>query len=152
MYKCGQRCAVWGALVRRCVEEGALLWVRGGEDVWTKVRCGGGGRMGVEGRKFVGAGAGVRRCVEEGVLLWVRKLVDARAGVRRCGEEGALFGVRWCEDVWRKVRWCGGAVVVRGRLRYAVGGRKYVQKVAHIRIYWGAGAREQVRNNIFTIM
>ena len=94
----------------------------------------------------------LRWCGGAGVEMCGGRCAVWGALVRRCVEEGALFGVRWCEDVWRKVRWCGGAVVVRGRLRYAVGGRKYVQKVAHIRIYWGAGAREQVRNNIFTIM
>ena len=70
------------AKVRRCVEEGAqrrvsgggyglalvwvvagegvLRWVRGGEDVWRKVRCGGRGRMGVEGRKYAHTWAKVR--------------------------------------------------------------------------------------------
>ena len=51
--------------------------------------------MGVEGRKFVGAGAGVRRCVEEVALVWGR----------------------WCGDVWRKVRClgCAGAKMCGGR-------------------------------------
>ena len=59
------------------------------------MRCGGGVRMGVEGRKFVGAGAKVRRCVDEGVLLWVRG----------------------CGDVWRKVRGggCAGVEMCGGR-------------------------------------
>ncbi len=37
-------------------------------------------------------------------------------------------------------------------MRMGMGVRKSVQTVAHIRIYWDAGAGEQVRNNIFTIM
>ena len=37
-------------------------------------------------------------------------------------------------------------------MRMGMGVRKSVQTVAHIRIYWGAGAGAQGRNNIFTIM
>ena len=86
--------------------------------------------MGVGGHKFVCAGAKVRRCGEDGALRW-----------------GRAYGYGWGKFVsaWTKVR-CGG----RGRM--GVGVRKYVQKVAHIRIYWGAGAGAQGRNNIFTIM
>lgn len=80
----------------RCVEEGALLWGRGCGDVWRKVRCGGRGRMGVEGRKFVGAWTMVRcgACGRMGVEG--RKYAQTWAGVRRCVEEVVLLWVRWC--------------------------------------------------------
>ena len=46
----------------------------------------------------------------------------------------------------------GAGVRCGGGMRMGMGVRKYVQTVAHIRIYWGAGAGAQGRNNIFTIM
>ena len=53
---CGGSCAGVGALVWRCVEEGALFGVRWCEDVWRKVRwCGGAGV--VRGRLRYAAGA-----------------------------------------------------------------------------------------------
>ena len=122
--------------------------------MWTKVRCGGGVRMGVEGRKFVGAGAGVRRCGEEGVLRRARAYGCGRAQirsnvgagaemcgercategalVRRCVEEGALRWVRGCGDVWRKVRSGGG-------VRMGVVGRKFVRVGAKVRCGGVAG-------------
>ena len=72
----------------RCVEEGVLLWVRGGEDVWRKVRCGGGVRMGVEGRTCVGAGTKVR-CL-------------GCAGAKMCGGRCAAVGA--CVWVWKGAR------------------------------------------------
>ena len=80
---CGGKCAAEGVLVRRCVEEGALLWVRWCGDVWRKVRCGGRGRMGVEGRKFVGAGRG---CAAEGACVWVWEGANTLKRGRRCGD------------------------------------------------------------------
>ena len=53
--------------------------------------------------------------------------------------------VQRCDVVGARGR-CGGG------MRMGMGVRKYVQTVAHIRIYWGAGAVVQGRNNIFTIM
>ena len=57
---CGGRCAVWGALVRRCVEEGALrrgagVWVWKGASTLNRGR--GSGAMGVYVGEWVGANA-----------------------------------------------------------------------------------------------
>ena len=66
-----------GAGVRRCVEEGVLLWVR----------------------KLVDARAGVRRCGEEGVLRWERAYGCGRAKVRRRGGGGAKMCGGRCDAV-----------------------------------------------------
>ena len=66
-----------GAKVRRCVEEGVLLWVR----------------------KLVDARAGVRRCGEEGVLRWERAYGCGRAKVRRRGGGGAKMCGGSCAGV-----------------------------------------------------
>ena len=64
--------------MQRCVEEGVQRRGRGCGDVWRKVRCRGSVRMGVGGRKFVGAGAGVR--------------CGGRAGGEMCGGRRAAEG------------------------------------------------------------
>ncbi len=58
---CGGSCAGVGALVWRCVEEGALFGVRWCEDVWRKVRC-----LGCAGAKMCGG-----RCAGVGALVWL---------------------------------------------------------------------------------
>ena len=84
-----RRCAAEGVRVWRCVEEGALFGARWCEDVWRKVRCGGGVRMGVGGRKFVGAGRKVR--YGGGIRMGVGecKYIGAGAHLRTYVGEGA---------------------------------------------------------------
>ena len=106
------------------VGKGALFGVRWCGDAWRKVRCGGGVRMGVGGRKYAQTWAGVRCGGRMRMGVGGRKYAQTWRGyaaegapVWRCVEEGALRWGRGGGDVWRKVRClgCAGAEMCGGR-------------------------------------
>ena len=125
-----------GAKVRRCVEEGAMRWGRAYGCRWAKVRrrgagvrCGGSVRMGVEGRKFVGAGAGVRRCVEEGALRRGRAYGCGRAQVRRRGAGVRCVGGIGAEECGERCA-AVGRFLSRNKGKVGGDGRIAIDKMA----------------------
>ena len=143
-----------GAKVRRCVEEGAMRWGRAYGCRWAKVRrrgagvrCGGSVRMGVEGRKFVGAGAGVRRCVEEGALRRGRAYGCGRAQVRRRGAGVRCVGGIGAEECGERCA-AVGRFLSRNEGKAGGDGRTAIDKMARRCAAVGALVRRSVRKGV----